>query len=58
MPTYRVYFLDAGAHISGPAIILECSNDEEAKRKARQYIGSQEIELWRENTLIALFPKR
>ena len=56
MSTYRVYFLDEGAHISGPAVVLECSNDKEAKQKARQYIGSQEIELWRENTLIA--PKR
>ena len=58
MPDYRVYFLDQGAHISSPPVILECADNEEAMQKARQYIDGKDIELWREGTRLAQFPKR
>jgi hypothetical protein len=58
MPTYRVYFLDEGAHISRPAVIIECANNDEAKQRARQYIDGKDIEVWREGTLIARFPAK
>ena len=53
MPTYRVYFLNDGAHISDPPIILECASDNEATQKARQYMDGKELELWRDHHLIA-----
>ena len=30
MAMYRIYFLDDGAHISRPPVILECSDNVEA----------------------------
>ena len=46
MPVYRNYFLDEGANISRPPVVLECSNNEEAINKTRQYIDGKYIELW------------
>ena len=58
MATYRVYFLDDGAHISRPPIILECADDDEAARKARQYIDGKDIEVWRGDYLVTKFRKK
>jgi hypothetical protein len=58
MPTYRLYFLDDGAHISRPPVILECADNEEAMVQARQYVDGKDIELWREGTLVAMFPRK
>ena len=57
MPTYRLYFLDEGAHVSAPAKILHCADNEEAVQMARQYIDGKDIQLWREGTLVARLPK-
>jgi len=58
MPSYRLYFLDAGAHVTGPPVIIECTDDDEAVKTARQYVDGQELELWRDSRLIASFPKK
>jgi hypothetical protein len=57
MPTYRIYFLDDGAHISRPPVVIECADNAEAAKVARQYIDGRDIELWREGTLVARYPK-
>lgn len=58
MPTYRVYFIDRGAHISRPPEVIECANNDEAVKKARQFIDGHAIELWREGLLVAKFPHK
>lgn len=58
MPTYRIYFFDEGAQSSKPPTILECANNEEAIRKARDYVEGEDLELWRDGTLIANFPRK
>ena len=56
MPQYRIYFIDRGAHISGPPEVIECADDQKATDKARQFIDGKDVELWREGHLIATFP--
>lgn len=58
MPAYRIYFIDQGAHISKPPVILECADNEEAIQQAYQYVDGQDLELWREGTLVATFNKK
>lgn len=58
MPSYRIYFLEDGAHISKPPTILECDDDEQAIQQACQFIGDRDVELWLDSALIAKFPKR
>jgi hypothetical protein len=57
MPTYRIYFLDEGAHIARPPVVLDCVDDQEASEKARQYIDGKDLEVWRGNHLIVTFPR-
>lgn len=57
MPADRIYFLDAEAHISRPPEVIEAANDEEAAQKARQFIDGKDIEVWREEYLVANLPR-
>jgi hypothetical protein len=50
---YKVYVLDADEHVGAPAHGIECDNDEEAIRQARQYVDGKPVEVWREITLVA-----
>lgn len=58
MQTYRLYFLDQGAHTSTPPIVLECADDHEAVRQAKQHITGKEMELWRGTRLVANCPRQ
>ena len=58
MRQYRVYFLDEGAHIFAPSVVLECADDDEAVRQAKQYIDGKDIELRRGDYRVAKFPRR
>jgi hypothetical protein len=58
MPSYRLYFLDAGAHISGPPVTIDCADDDEAVKTAKRYVDGQELELWRDSRLVARFSKK
>ena len=58
MRTYRIYFLDYGAHISAPPIVIECADDDDAIKQAKQYIDGKDIELWRGDFRVAKFPKK
>lgn len=46
MPYYRVYFLDRKGRIAGPPEIIDCEDDDHAKKTARQDHGEKDIELW------------
>ncbi len=56
MPTYRIYFIDRGAHISRPPKVFEATDDDDATKAARQFIDGKDIELWRGDYLVAKFP--
>jgi hypothetical protein len=58
MPTYRIYFMSEGAHISRPPEVIECSNDQEASEEARRFIDGEDIELWHEGLIVACYPKK
>jgi len=57
MPSYRSYFLDLGAHVSGLPNILDCRDDDAAVKTARRYVDSHELEPWRDSRLVTRFPK-
>ena len=58
MPDYYAYFIDNAGRIA-KRVSIECDDDEEAKRVAKQMADSHAIELWQEARMIATFePKR
>jgi hypothetical protein len=46
MTHYRLYSVGRDGHYLGPAQIIECADDEEACRKASQFVNGCEVELW------------
>jgi hypothetical protein len=54
MPCYYAYLIDADGRIAKREII-ECDDDEQAKRMAKQITDSHAIELWQEARMIATF---
>ncbi len=58
MPTYRIYFLDDGAHISRPPEVIEVDSDLHAAQKAKQFIDGKDIEVWRGEYCVAQFPRK
>jgi hypothetical protein len=58
VPSYRIFFLDQAAHISKPAVVLECDNDDQAIKQAKKYTDDHDIELWRGAHLVSLLQRR
>jgi hypothetical protein len=56
MPAYRVYLVGKDGHISGPAHIIECADDQEAIGQAVHYTNGKCAELWNGARLIVRFP--
>lgn len=56
MSGYRVYLFGQDGHIAKGEII-ECTNDEEAIQKAKQFVHGCDVELWQLSRFIASFPK-
>jgi hypothetical protein len=46
MPEYRLYLKAADGRILGPAIIIECDNDQEAFDRASRTANGKALELW------------
>jgi hypothetical protein len=46
MAVYRIYVLSPEGHVAAPAEVLECPDDREAIRQARQYAGKEPVEVW------------
>jgi len=54
MAEYRVYVLDERGHITSPAHIIKCKDDDEATRRARQYLdGKPAAEVWNGSRRVA-----
>ena len=56
VPGYRISFVNARSPVSRPSEFLECADDQEAIRKAVQFIDGQDVELWIGARLVARFP--
>jgi hypothetical protein len=52
---YKIYVLDAAGRIGAPPHVIECDDDSQAIRQARQYVGGRVTEVWRDITLIGRF---
>jgi hypothetical protein len=46
MAVYRIYVLSPDGHVTAPARLVECPDDKEAIRQARQCVGDEPIEVW------------
>ncbi len=46
MPRYRAYLIDKSGRISGPAAVLECTNDQDVTQKAASLVDGHDIEVW------------
>jgi hypothetical protein len=56
MPHYRLYVTTADGHVTAPATVIECADDQEAIGKAAQLVDGQAVELWAGARLIMRFP--
>jgi hypothetical protein len=56
MTDYRVYVLDSDGHFVR-AILLDCPDDNAASESAKQFVDSDNIELWQRDRLIAKFDR-
>jgi hypothetical protein len=62
MSHYRVYPIQPdghrGPHYSGPARVIDCSNDEEAIRKAKPSVAGSDVEVWEGARFIKLVQRK
>jgi hypothetical protein len=56
MPHYRIYVTTTDGHITAPATLIECDNDQEAIGKAKQFVNGRDVELWEGARFIVRFP--
>ena len=56
MPHYRVYVTTPDGHVTAPATVLECTDDQEAIGKAAQLANGRSVELWEGARFIVRFP--
>ena len=57
VPEYRIVFLDPDSYIAQPPKIVECTDDQGAIKKARQFIDGHDIELWEKDRCIVRFAR-
>lgn len=54
MPEYRVYELDEFDHIRGPATIIQCADDREARNRVRRMLDNRTLEVWAKDRRVAV----
>jgi hypothetical protein len=57
MRDYRAYIIGPAGHIVD-RFELYCSDDEEAKERAEQYVDGHDVELWHRDRKIAEFKSK
>jgi hypothetical protein len=55
MPHYRIYVTTTDGHVTAPATVIECDDDQEAIAKAERYINGRAVELWEGARFIVRF---
>jgi hypothetical protein len=56
MPHYRIYVTTTDGHVTAPATVIECDDDQEAIAKAERFINGRAVELWEGARFIVRFP--
>jgi hypothetical protein len=57
MPEYRIYTIGSDGHFYSSAP-LDCANDTEAMKQAKQLVGGHDVELWHRDRKVATFQKK
>lgn len=57
MPDYRAYIIGPDGHFQD-FVQLDCADDEEALKRARDLVGEHGLELWQRARKIARFDKK
>ncbi len=52
---YRIYTIGSAAHFLGVQVI-ECADDKEAIKTARQLVDDRDVEVWKRDRFITLLP--
>jgi hypothetical protein len=47
MHDYRIFTLDEKGRIAGPAMTLECVDDQAAVARAQQHVNGRAVEVWK-----------
>jgi hypothetical protein len=55
MPHYRIYVTTTDGHVTAPATVIECQDDQEAIGKAEQFVNGRPVELWEGARFIVRF---
>jgi len=56
MPAYRIYKTSRDGHILGPALVIECEDDQSAITKAARAANGTAAELWEGARCVVSFP--
>ena len=56
MPHYRIFKTNTDGHITGPALVIESLDDQEAIEQATRAANGCAAELWEGARLIVRFP--
>jgi hypothetical protein len=46
LPIYRIYLLEAGGHVTRPALEVECADDAAARQAAQACGHNETVEVW------------
>jgi hypothetical protein len=56
MPHYRVYSTTPDGHVTVPAAVIECDDDQQAIEKTAQLRNGKTLELWEGARFVGRFP--
>jgi hypothetical protein len=58
MPQFRIFTVGPDGHFSGPARVVECADDKQAIRQARQFVDGLDVEVWESGRFITLLSNK
>jgi hypothetical protein len=53
MPYYRIFRVDQQGHVSRPATVVDCPDDDSARESAKAMLDGADLEVWQEKRLVA-----
>jgi len=53
MPEYRLFTFNDAGHITGPAAVIQCADDDAAIKEAQQLLDGKDIEVWQGQRIVA-----
>ena len=52
MPEYRLFTFNDAGHITGPAAVIQCADDDAAIKEAKQLLDGHDIEVWQGTRIV------